>query len=911
MKRNSILLFLLGLLLTGLHGYGQAPENDDYTGAVALDVNPDYESTHFNAGTTVGATQSPQSSCTTFNAHDDDVWYKFKASKGSHIIRLWNITPGEGSYTAPGIEVFKSDENRLTEQILCAYIGGTFPKRGEAVLVGLTVDETYFVRVYGYSSGHRINFNISILTPPNPPANDEPADATPLTANAGYDPVNSRAGTTDGATQSAPAACTNVNSNDDDVWYRFTATRASHIVRLSSISLAYGSYRHSRIEVFTSNAGGPDERILCSSSDATIHEGLLTGLTVNDTYFVRVYAQYSFDGIGDRINYDISILTPPNPPANDEPAGARVLTVNQDYTCTEAIAGTTEGATQSAPVACTGVNSNDDDVWYEFTATRASHIVRLSSVSLAYGDYRASRIEVFTSNAGAPGERILCSSAANAIHEGLLTGLTVDDTYFVRVYAQYSFNGIVDRINFNICLLSPVYPPANDEYTGAEELTVSEDDTCTEPVAGTTDGATKSAQAACKIFDNDDDVWYSFTATNQAHTVKLSDIAIAYGNNRAFTIEVLRKTGDTPGELILCESASQSHEAHVAGLAIGETYFVRIYALHALSGIADRINFKICVVTPALPANDECAAAVDISNGTQAAGTTNGATESLSGGACSPGYAYDVWYKVTPVSSGALTVNALTSDFDLVLEAFTGSCEALTSVACKNDGVGSESLTIADAVGGTTYYFRVYNYTPAAARVAAETGNFTIRVNGDALPVTLASFKASPTEGNSVRLDWTTTEEANASHFDIEHSLNGKEWSKIWEIKAAGAHTALKSYTYIHTNPSLSMNYYRLRSVDFDGSFSYSAIESIRLKGAAKSLTAYPNPVSDRLYLNPGKPGNVRSIQLYNASGIEVKVTPDATKESLDVSHLPAGVYLLKVDGANGVSETFRVVISK
>ncbi len=180
-----------------------------------------------------------------------------------------------------------------------------------------------------------------------------------------------------------------------------------------------------------------------------------------------------------------------------------------------------------------------------------------------------------------------------------------------------------------------------------------------------------------------------------------------------------------------------------------------------------------------------------------------------------------------------------------------------------------------------------------------------------ALPVMLTSFKASRSESNSVRLDWATTEEVNASHFEVEHSLSGKEWSKIGGIKAAGAHTGLKSYTYIHTNPSLSLNYYRLRSVDTDGSFSYSAIESVSLNGSTKGLFVYPNPAREYLSLEIGDQRAISSMQLFNMAGNEVLLKSDKAGRSLDVRHLPAGSYLLRISRDDSSVQTFRIVIGR
>jgi len=66
----------------------------------------------------------------------------------------------------------------------------------------LTIGTAYFVRVYSYLSFQPVNFTICIATPPNPPANDDCADAINLNINPALSCTNTTAGTTSGATAS-------------------------------------------------------------------------------------------------------------------------------------------------------------------------------------------------------------------------------------------------------------------------------------------------------------------------------------------------------------------------------------------------------------------------------------------------------------------------------------------------------------------------------------------------------------------------------------------------------------------------------------------------------------------------------------------------------------------------------------
>src|SRR5690606_27950976 len=107
----------------------------------------------------------------------------------------------------------------------------------------------------------------------------------------------------------------------------------------------------------------------------------------------------------------------------------------------------------------------------------------------------------------------------------IVGGLTAGQIYFVRVWTWSSANNT--RSDFNICVGTPPPPPANDECSGAIPLTVNPDMSCAITTASSTANATPSTDPAptCAAAGINDDVWFSFVATNPAHAISISNIS--------------------------------------------------------------------------------------------------------------------------------------------------------------------------------------------------------------------------------------------------------------------------------------------------------------------------------------------------------------------------------------------------
>ena len=162
------------------------------------------------------------------------------------------------------------------------------------------------------------------------------------------------------------------------------------------------------------------------------------------------------------------------------------------------------------------------------------------------------------------------------------------------------------------------------------------------------------------------------------------------------------------------------------------------------------------------------------------------------------------------------------------------------------------------------------------------------------LPVKWGSFFAEP-KGNAVNLSWTTLEELNASHFVVEHSLNGKDYNSVGTVTAKGNTSTTTSYQFKHQQPSATQkNFYRIRQVDVDGKATISDVRHVSLNGAADLLHLYPNPVRNALTMLVQEAD--LSVNLMNVSGSIVKsLNLKQGSNTIDISELPTGMYFVAV----------------
>ena len=159
------------------------------------------------------------------------------------------------------------------------------------------------------------------------------------------------------------------------------------------------------------------------------------------------------------------------------------------------------------------------------------------------------------------------------------------------------------------------------------------------------------------------------------------------------------------------------------------------------------------------------------------------------------------------------------------------------------------------------------------------------------LPVELTFFRGERT-GEGVKLTWQTASEAINEGFEIQRSVDGEAWEILDFVYGNGTTVAVQNYDYVDKNPLEGKTYYRLKQMDYDGQFEYSAIIGITFDALTNELlTIYPTIVRDRLNIKGGS----GKILIYNNLGQNIiSIATYENQTTLNLASLPGGQYYLR-----------------
>lgn len=187
---------------------------------------------------------------------------------------------------------------------------------------------------------------------------------------------------------------------------------------------------------------------------------------------------------------------------------------------------------------------------------------------------------------------------------------------------------------------------------------------------------------------------------------------------------------------------------------------------------------------------------------------------------------------------------------------------------------------------------RVYNRALSNTEVA--------QLNAVVLPLKLGQFSAIKKNGQ-VELNWETLSEENTSHFEIERSHDGINWSRIGEVSALGNSTQQQFYSFADPMPSGMTSFYRLKMADKDGIYTYSRVITVTAAVEQTGIRLFPNPARETLQVqySAESTGPVRLL-VSDAAGKTVYQAFVTAKQgvntySIPVQSLAQGFYQLTV----------------
>jgi hypothetical protein len=173
------------------------------------------------------------------------------------------------------------------------------------------------------------------------------------------------------------------------------------------------------------------------------------------------------------------------------------------------------------------------------------------------------------------------------------------------------------------------------------------------------------------------------------------------------------------------------------------------------------------------------------------------------------------------------------------------------------------------------------------------------------LPVKMTVFLGECYD-DYVSLFWQTASEQNCSHFDIERSSNGLDWSVLGDMEGNGNSTSLKNYEWKDEYPSRgSITYYRLRQVDFDGEEELFGPISLTCDGKSDELRleVFPNPTvtNATLLFSWNKGACTGLVKVFDASGKIVQYRPITVLNgtnaiSININNQPSGIYFIDLE---------------
>ncbi len=242
------------------------------------------------------------------------------------------------------------------------------------------------------------------------------------------------------------------------------------------------------------------------------------------------------------------------------------------------------------------------------------------------------------------------------------------------------------------------------------------------------------------------------------------------------------------------------------------------------------------------------------------------------------------------------------------------------SYGILQSGITRTDTTFTGAFNNTYSFFVLATDSAGNMEALRPGSEVTILMSNGTLPITWLFFNAS-LSGKDGLLKWATAAEINTKEFEIERSVDGRNFTQIGTTAAAGSSASQSNYSYTDLNVTalnIPVVYYRLKQTDKDGKSTYSNIAALQLPTTSDGpiVRAYPNPFKQSLTLmiaNAATVGKNDKVEVYSLEGKMVyqrKISNRSISAAVTLDDLPQltpGMYILRLD-LNNQKFSFKVI---
>jgi hypothetical protein len=253
---------------------------------------------------------------------------------------------------------------------------------------------------------------------------------------------------------------------------------------------------------------------------------------------------------------------------------------------------------------------------------------------------------------------------------------------------------------------------------------------------------------------------------------------------------------------------------------------------------------------------------------------------------------------------GVIPINPATSHFDALITNLAGQYGQNAGVQYSNYDPVSVNCSASGIPPPTCASGVVYG--PANVQntgTPAPPNDIFQFVGISPLPVTLIKFSATPGNGKSVNVSWSTVQEINSDYFQVERSADATNFQSIGQVSAKGNSSGIVDYTFVDPAPVNAINYYRLKMVDRDAKYEYSKVAKVVFSDNSSSLVVYNNPFHDQVSVKVNlSTGQMLDLKLTDISGRvmsqqTLQAQPGDNFINIRTSSGANGLYILTIKG--------------